>query len=314
MIRQELVEEDRWITPQHFNRVLAVYQALPGPEAHELCVYFGMRSRGRIGGLLAGLGFMLPGLVLMLLLSWLYLRYGLRTGPWQAAFGATQAAVVALVVRAVYRIGEHALLRPWHWMIALAVFAATLAGYVFVLPMARGTIEPTPLTLLVSGLRAGLLTFGGAYTAIPFLQNDAVIRGGWMSDAQFLDGLALSGVIPAPFIIFGTFVGYLGGGWSGALLLTAGIFVPAFGFTLIGHDWIERIITRPALTRLLDGITAAVVGIIAATAIGMMRATMDDFTAVAIFVAALAVLLLWRSKWVIPVVLAAAALAGLLMS
>ena len=79
MLRQELVDEERWISSEQFNRVLAVYQVLPGPEAHEMCVYFGMLSRGRLGGLLAGLGFMLPGFVLMFLLSWLYVRYGLKT-------------------------------------------------------------------------------------------------------------------------------------------------------------------------------------------------------------------------------------------
>ena len=72
MIRQELVEEERWISPERFNRILAVYQVLPGPEAHELCVYFGMLSRGRIGAILAGLGFMLPGFVFMFALSWFY--------------------------------------------------------------------------------------------------------------------------------------------------------------------------------------------------------------------------------------------------
>ena len=66
MIRRELVDEERWISNAHFNRLLAVLQVLPGPEAHELCVHLGMRARGRIGGLLAGLGFMLPGFVIML--------------------------------------------------------------------------------------------------------------------------------------------------------------------------------------------------------------------------------------------------------
>src|SRR5687767_3567398 len=70
MIRQELVEEEKWITPERFNRVLAVYQVLPGPEATELAVYFGMISRGRIGAFLAGLGFMTPGFLLMFALSW----------------------------------------------------------------------------------------------------------------------------------------------------------------------------------------------------------------------------------------------------
>jgi chromate transporter len=70
MIRQALVDEERWITSARFNRLLAVMQALPGPEAHELCVHFGMIARGRIGGVLAGLGFMLPGFVLMLAVAW----------------------------------------------------------------------------------------------------------------------------------------------------------------------------------------------------------------------------------------------------
>src|SRR5215218_1959459 len=101
MIRRELVDEEHWISNERFNRTLAVYQVLPGPEAHELCVYFGMRSRGRVGGLLAGLGFMLPGFVLMFLLSWVYVRYGLKTtGTFAVIFAMVQAAVAALIVRA----------------------------------------------------------------------------------------------------------------------------------------------------------------------------------------------------------------------
>ena len=69
MIRRELVEEERWIGSDRFNKLLAVMQVLPGPEAHELCVHLGIRAKGRLGGLLAGLGFMLPGLVLMLALA-----------------------------------------------------------------------------------------------------------------------------------------------------------------------------------------------------------------------------------------------------
>src|SRR5688500_15025861 len=126
MIRQELVEEEKWVSKHHFNRTLALYQVLPGPEAHELCVYFGMLSRGRVGGLLAGLGFMLPGFVLMLGFSWLYLRYGLNSPGLVAVFGAVQAAVAALIVRAVARIGQHILVDRWSW--AVAVLAALAQG------------------------------------------------------------------------------------------------------------------------------------------------------------------------------------------
>src|SRR5215213_10354241 len=86
MIRRELVEEERWVPSARFNRLLAVYQVLPGPEAHELCVFFGTLPKGRLGGFLAGLGFMLPGFVLMFALSWLYLSTNITQTVAAAAF------------------------------------------------------------------------------------------------------------------------------------------------------------------------------------------------------------------------------------
>ncbi|WNG33820.1 chromate efflux transporter [Archangium violaceum] len=364
MIRHDLVEKEKWVTREHFNRVLAVYQVLPGPEAHELCVYFGMRSRGRVGGLLAGLGFMLPGFVLMLGLTWLYLRYGLGS-PWVGTvFGAVQAAVAALIVRAVARIGQHALVDRWLWGVAVLAalaqgagihfaFSLVAAGLIITLarkglrlpalalavgcgaavavflvlhgfaPMGAGGADvgqgvvrgqPSQLELLWSGLRSGVLTFGGAYTVIPFLQRDAVVTGAWMTNAQFLDGLALSGLIPAPLIIFSTFVGYLGGGFLGALVMTVGIFFPAFAFTLLGHDFFERVLHHPRLRSFLDGVTAGVVGLIAATTLGLLRASLTGLVPVAIFAVALGVLFRWHAKFLVPLLIIGAAGVGLLLA
>lgn len=363
MIRQELVDEQRWISSAHFNRVLAVYQVLPGPEAHELCVYFGMRSRGRWGGVLAGLGFMLPGFVLMFALSWAYVRYGLQTEGVAAVFAAVQVAVAALIVRAVVRIGEHVVTDRWLWGIAIGATAAQLAGIHFgiILTVAGGIYllaqrqfrrlawasavlaaagvigyavvmgeltgfavlsggvadaEPVRrdgmplLALFWSGLKAGLLTFGGAYTVIPFLQRDAVTQGAWMSNTQFLDGLALSGLLPAPLIIFSTFVGYLGGGPWGAVAMTVGIFLPAFAFTLIGHDALERMVHQPRIRLFLAGLTAGVVGLIAGTTLALMRISLTGLEAVILFALVLAVLFGSRAKLVVPAVIGAAALWG----
>jgi len=361
MIRQELVAEERWVTPQHFNRVLAMYQVLPGPEAHELCVYFGMLSRGRIGGILAGLGFMLPGFVLMFLLSWLYLRYGLKTsGTFTVVFAAVQAAVAALIVRAVHRIGGHVLEDRWLWVIAIVATTAQLTGVHFALtlilagvacvlarqgwPGLAGVLIALAATsvvawftyrgfqlelmggssalegtgegrrslweLFVSGFKAGMLTFGGAYTVIPFLQEDAVVEGAWMTNTQFLDGLALSSLLPAPLIIFATFVGYLGGGPAGALILTIGIFLPAFAFSLLAHDPLERFVSQPRVRVFLEGVTAGVVGLIAATTIALMVVSLVSIPAVIVFAVALAALFYFKSKMVIPAVVAGSALAG----
>lgn len=90
----------QWITLEQFNRVLAVYQVLPGPEATELACYFGMLSRGRVGSVLAGLGFVLPGFTLMITLSWLYVQYGIEIPEVKAVFLALQPAISAMVFRA----------------------------------------------------------------------------------------------------------------------------------------------------------------------------------------------------------------------
>jgi chromate transporter len=360
MIRQELVEEERWVSREHFNRALAVYQVLPGPEAHELCVYFGMLSRGRVGGILAGLGFMLPGFALMFALSWAYMRFGLTSLPLVPALFATmQAAVAALIVRAVHRIGTHVVTDRWLWAIAIGAATAQIVGLPFVISLTAGGVlyalaKHTPRTvavgiaaailcgavgfvlvagtepraivdssgniaqgqaplpaLLWSGLRAGLLTFGGAYTVIPFLQEDAVSRGAWMTNAQFLDGLALSGLLPAPLVIFSTFVGYLGGGWAGALVMTAGIFFPAFGFTLLAHEQLERFVHQPRVRSFLDGVTAAVVGLIAGTTIVLLRTSVASVETALVFALALGVLFKWHGRLLVPLVICAAALWGL---
>lgn len=358
MLRQELVEEERWISRARFNRVLAVYQVLPGPEAHELCVYFGYLARGRLGGLLAGLGFMLPGLVLMLLLCWFYVAVGLTSPLFAALFAGCQVAVAALIIRAVHRIGEHALSSGWLWVLALGAAFGQLSGVPFYLTLGaaalvgalsarrqyvwaglacaaavvaalvltlmggpqvaeagvlQSTEAPATLHLLISGLRAGLLTFGGAYTAIPFVQRDAVEVGGWMTNAQFLDGLALSGILPAPLVIFVTFVGYLGGELFGALAMTAGMFLPAFAFTLVGHELMEQVIERPSVHAALDGVAAGVVGLIAATALQLLLATVTDLPRAAIFLAALVVAYRWKAKWAVLVIVAGAGLLGLLL-
>lgn len=361
MIREELVTDEKWVSPQHFNRVLAIYQVLPGPEAHELCVYFGMLARGRIGGILAGLGFMLPGFIFMLILSWLYVRYGLKTtGSFAVVFAIVQVSVAALIVRAVHRIGSHMLTDTWLWSIAILAMGAQLLGVHFALMLIAGGMvyllakqgwtlfavflivlliiglvswfayndfhlkgmgnlavyqgsggaERSLWELFISGLKAGLLTFGGAYTVIPFLQEDAVVTGAWMTNAQFLDGLALSSLLPAPLIIFATFVGYLGKGAFGAIVLTIGIFLPAFVFTLLGHNFLERLISKPSIREFLEGVTASVVGLIVGTTIALMKISIVNIPTAIVFVAALIALFYFKSKLIIPLVVASAMILG----
>lgn len=159
MLRRELVEREHWMSSARFNRLLAVFQVLPGPEAHEMCVYFGTLPGGRLGGLLAGLGFMLPGFVLMFALSWLYFRIDLAESALAAVFLGMQPAVIALIVRAVHRIGAHVLIDAWLWGIAAASMVAALGGVTFwlTLPVAG---------ILYALIRRGLYVLAGLVTAL----------------------------------------------------------------------------------------------------------------------------------------------------
>jgi chromate transporter len=121
-------------------------------------------------------------------------------------------------------------------------------------------------------------------------QQDAVLAGRWLTNATFLDALALSGILPAPFLIFATFVGYLGAGLDGALVVTLGVFLPAFAFTLVGFARIERMVASEAAHAFLDGVTAGVVGLIAVTAARLLPEAVPGPAAGAIFAGALVAL------------------------
>lgn len=106
MIKERLVIQDKWITLHRFQRVFSVYQILPGPEAAELCMFFGCLSAGWIGGILAGIAFILPGVLLMLIASYLYTLAGFENKYFNASFRALQP-IVAAMVRPLYHGVAH---------------------------------------------------------------------------------------------------------------------------------------------------------------------------------------------------------------
>jgi chromate transporter len=289
-------------------------------------VYFGRIRGGKVGGFLAGLGFMLPGFLLMLVLSILYVEAGLDE-RFEELFYGLKAAVGALVAMAIVRLG-----RKFISDVPLAVIAAASLGltlgldlsFVLVLlaagvayevwttagmragaasslsiaPVAATTLVLGAVTLsltaeiFVEGLKAGLLTFGGAYTVVPFLQDTAVESQGWLTNAEFLDGIALGGILPAPMIIFSTFVGYLAGGLAGGLAMTVGIFLPAFVFPIFFHRPLVALAENPRTRPFLLGVAAGVIGLIAAVAVEILDESVVD--APTAFLAAGAFVVLYR--------------------
>jgi chromate transporter len=342
MIKRECVDEEAWVSEETFKKTLAVYQVLPGPEAHELGVYFGRIRGGKLGGFAAGLGFMLPGFVLMLALSILYVEADLAGHLDELFYGLT-AAVGAVVARALVRLSGTFITDAVLAVLAVAAFALTLfadATFVLVLVGAglayelwtnadrwtrrASSFSMGPALLLLAGaasvsltseifwegLKAGLLTFGGAFTVIPFLQESSVEVQHWLTDAQFVDGLAMSGILPAPLIIFSTFVGYVAGGLGGALAMTLGIFIPAFVFPIFFHRALVGVAENPRIRPFLLGVAAGVIGLIAAVTVDIVDASIVDVPTAMLAIGGFLALNRWHGKLTVLYVVLGCGLIG----
>jgi chromate transporter len=344
MIKRECVDEEAWVDEATFKKTLAVYQVLPGPEAHELCVYFGRVRGGKLGGFLAGLGFMLPGFVLMLGLSILYVEAEL-SGSLDELFYGLKAAVVAIIARALVRLSQTFITDAPLALLTVAAFALTVladAGFVIVLlgagllyelwTNARSWFDrlqsfslgmPAIVFMLAGaisfsltaeifweGLKAGLLTFGGAFTVIPYLHDAAVQGKGWLTESQFVDGLAIGGVLPAPLIIFSTFVGYIAGGLVGGVVMTVGIFIPAFVFPIFFHRQLVAIAENDRLHPFLLGVAAGVIGLIAAVTVDIVDTGVIDVATALMAVGGFLVLNRWHGKLTVLYVVLGCGLIG----
>ncbi|RIB16968.1 chromate transporter [Gigaspora rosea] len=243
LIKDTLVIKEKWITIPRFNRVFGVYQIVPGPEATELCMFFGCLSGGRFGGFLAGLGFVLPGFTLILLFSYIYVIVGLNNVYFNASFRALQPIVSAMVLRATHKIAEHALMSHTTHRFSYWLFA------------------------------------------------EAVTIGKWMTVSTFLDSIAIGNIIPSPLVMFSTFIGFQAGylwgdhnvgyGLLGGLLIAIGMLFPCFWFTILGHNVLEQLVRNKFLAAFFDGISGTVVGIIAVTALSLLKSSIISNTGLA---------------------------------
>ncbi|WP_336057922.1 chromate efflux transporter [Nitratireductor sp. CH_MIT9313-5] len=155
LMHRILVEEQRWLGEKRFLHALNYCMLLPGPEAMQLAVYIGWLMHRTLGGIIAGALFVLPGVVAIMALSWVYALYG-NVGSIEALFFGLKAAVLAIVVQAVIRIGSRALNNNAMVAIAAASFIAIF-----------GFAVPFPLIILI----AGLIGFLGARASLPAFRD-----------------------------------------------------------------------------------------------------------------------------------------------
>jgi chromate transporter len=264
---------------------------------------------------LAGLTFILPGAIAMIFLSWLYVRYGKLSQVTDALY-VLKPAVLGIIAAGIIKLGSASIRNVFLAVLLVASFAGMrFAGINFLLILLiagllnliveRGsavlkTNTPTlPLMIVGTGalipfsdsrlfqiawlfFKTGLLSFGGAYASLVFVQRGAVAQYHWLSDGQLLDGVALSVATPGPFMLFTTFVGYVAGGIPGAALATVCVFLPSFVFVLAGVHYIEKVRENRALQAFLAGVSAAVVGIIAVVSLDLVPEALVDWVTVGI--------------------------------
>jgi len=318
MMFNHMVEKRKWLSKDRFVKIMAFCHMLPGPEALQLAIYVGYLKRKLWGGILAGLTFILPGAVVMIFLSWLYVKYG-RLPQVNNALYILKPAVLGIIAAGIIKLGRAAIRNFFlGTLLAGAFVGMRFAGINFLLilflagflnlvaregwPRLRrsfATVVPILAVFLMlpfAGsrlfqiawlfLKTGLFSFGGAYASLVFVQRGAVAQYHWLSDGQLLDGVALSVATPGPFMLFTTFAGYLAGGVSGAVIATFFVFLPSFIFVLGGTRYIERVRNNQAIQAFLAGVSAAVVGVIAVVSLDLIPEALAGWPGIVIAIIA----------------------------
>jgi chromate transporter len=301
LLRDLTVERRRWIEPREFEDAFAACNLLPGPASTQMAIYCAQRVAGRTGALVGGLGFILPGLVLVLAIA--VAALGDRPPPAVVAFGAgAAAAVVAVVVQAGLRLIRLDNARGVVYVAAGALGAAlagaavvgvlVLCGLVELAWRARHTAAAAVWPALVwMAFKVGALSYGGGYVIIPLMYGDAVEAHQWMSAQEFANAVAYGQITPGPVTHTVALVGYAAAGLPGALAATAVAFAPSFAMVMLGARHFDRLRASAHARAFLDGAGPAAAGAILGAAVPLVRAIEEPWQWPVLAAAAVALML-----------------------
>jgi chromate transporter len=284
----------------------------------------------------------------VLVLGWAYVHFGGL--PWmQAVFYGVGSAVIGIIVMSAKKLTEKSVGRDGLlWAVYLLLAAVTivtesevawlfvaagivvwlwrapprLAGrnlHAFALPQLAlvaglaGTTDTSVLTrIALFFAKAGAFVFGSGLAIVPFLYGGVVTEHHWLTEKQFVDAVAVAMITPGPVVITVGFIGYLVAGLPGATVAALATFLPCYLFTVLPAPYFKRYGKLPGVIAFVDGITAAAVGAIAGSVVIIAKRTIVDVPTALIAVAT--IVLLWRyRKLQEPVVIAAAAILGLVV-
>ena len=350
-MQKDLVEKRRWISKQDYVDGLALAQLAPGPLAAQLAIYLGYVRAGVLGATGVALAFVVPSFLMVLGISWLYVRFG-GLAWMQALFYGIGAAVIGIIARSAYKLVKLTLGRDsalWViFVISALVTAITqteaawlffLAGFIYLamkVPVGRwlapgtasalvvalahrsaeaaaeGMAPPTDARLFGFFAKAGAMVFGSGLAIVPFLYGGVVNEYHWLTERQFMDAVAVAMITPGPVVITVAFIGYLVRGWWGASLAAVGVFLPVYLFVVIPSGWFKRYAKDVRLNAFITGVTAAATGAIAGACVVLARRAIIDIPTALIALVTLAVLIKVK-KVPEPLIIVVAGVLGLLL-
>jgi chromate transporter len=345
-MQRDLVENRRWFTKEDYAEGLALAQLAPGPLAAQLAIYLGWVKGGTFGATLAGVAFVLPSFVMVMVFSAIYVELGGVPGM-QAAFYGIGAAVIGIIARSAWKLAAStvgkdrllwvvfatsALATAWTesesvWLIlgagvlSLVVLggpapkAPTVAATVFPWPfLLAGLYGPAPVSTLGTiawfFTKAGAFVFGSGLAIVPFLHGGVVNDFHWLDERQFLDAVAVAMITPGPVVITVAFIGYLVAGPLGAVVAALATFLPCWLFTIIPAPHFRRIGKNRRIKAFVDGVTAAASGAIAGAAFVLGKRAIVDVPTVLIALSTV-LALVYAKRIPEPVLIGIAALIGL---
>lgn len=336
MLRDEAVVRRRWLSDAEFLDLLGATNLIPGPNSTEMFIHIGHVRAGWRGMIVSGVCFILPAMLIVLAIAWAYQTYGTTPTATWLLYGI-KPVIIAIVLQALWGLSKSAIKNRWLALLGVVVCALYLLGWnelailfggglltmliinlrrlgdkrhlagVLLLGapqalLAQAASVPFSLgTLFFTFLKIGAVLYGSGYVLLAFLRNDFVVRLGWLTDQQVLDAIAIGQVTPGPVFTTATFIGYQLAGLPGALMATAGIFLPSFIFVALSSPLIPRMRNSPWLAAFLDGINVAALGLMLGVTWELGRAAVVDWLTLVLALISAVLLLRYKlnSTWLI---------------
>lgn len=349
-MHRDLVEDRKWLTEEEYKEGLALAQLAPGPLAAQLGIYIGFVHYRLMGATLIGLAFVLPSFFMVVLLGMAYKLYSglpwmqaVFYGVGASVIGIIAMSAYKLTIKSIGKINLSSIRSNWllwvFYLIGVIITVITqreevllflLAGlvYMFIKAPPKWIKKPVLPTVLLAGIgfweynndvlvkialfftKAGAFVFGSGLAIVPFLHSGVVREFGWLTEAEFVDSVAVAMITPGPVVITVGFIGYLVAGFPGASVAALATFLPCFLFTVLLAPSFNKIAKNNSIKAFVDGITAAVIGALAGSVIIIATRSIIDLTTALIAIASV-LALIYIKKLQEPSIILVAAIIGM---